>query len=60
MLDYETKMAEIRRKQEEKLDKQRQKEMERENDIHRKRLEVFLFCNMSNIPRKKRERDNSN
>ena len=42
MLDYETKMAEIRKRQQDKLDFQRQKELEREREVHQKRLEVVV------------------
>ncbi len=43
MLDYETKMAEIRRIQEEKLAKQRERAQARDMDIAQKRQEVTLL-----------------
>jgi len=43
MVDYELKMAEIKRIQEEKLEFQRQKERQRELENQQKRREVAIF-----------------
>lgn len=43
MLDYEMKMAEIRKKNEEKLGSQKEREREREKELVKKRKEVFNF-----------------
>ena len=40
MVDYETKMAEIHRTQEEKLEKQRDRERRHEREVALKRQEV--------------------
>jgi hypothetical protein len=42
MLEYETKMAEIRKRQQDKLEFQKQKELEREREVQRKRQEVVM------------------
>lgn len=40
MIDYETRMAEIHQSQEEKLEAQRQRDMQRERELQAKRREV--------------------
>lgn len=42
MIEHETKMGEIRRAQEEKLQKQKEKERERELELEKKHQEVLL------------------
>jgi len=43
MVDYELKMAEIKRIQEEKLEFQRQRERQREMEVQQKRQEVIFL-----------------
>lgn len=43
MMDYEMKMAEIRKKNDEKMNSQKEREREREKEIVKKRKEVNLI-----------------
>jgi hypothetical protein len=50
MLEYESKMAEIRRIQEEKLAKQKEKEYQHELEVAKKRAEVPPFLRHTHSP----------
>ncbi len=49
MMDYEMKMADIRKKNEEKLSSQKEREKDRERDLDKKRKEVRKSSNLLNF-----------
>ena len=50
MMDYEMKMAEIRKKNDEKMGSQKEREREREKEIVKKRKEVNLMNSIKYLP----------
>ena len=50
MMEYEMKMADIRKKNDEKMISQKEREREREKDLVKKRKQVIILIILMNFP----------